>query len=352
MRSHAGQELVLKLRAGELVEVRSEAEILATLDAKGRLDALPFMPEMLTYCGKQFHVYKRADKTCDTICYTPGLRRMQNTVHLDMLRCDGSAHGGCQALCLLFWKEAWLKRVQPNATSSRYQDSVPVVPGQISADSGSMTRDLLMKATRASGEEVAAGEEVYTCQATEHQRASTFLHWWDCRQYFRDLWYGNATALQLLKGISFQMFKQTLRLGGFRAQVWAYNRLQGACGGTPYPFRSGKLTKTPTEELNLQPGDLVQVKSHDEILATVNQHNKNRGLRFDVEMAPFCGGKYRVLQRLEKFVDERTGKMNKLPGVCIIMDGVYCRSQYSNSRIACPRSIYSWWREIWLRRVE
>ncbi len=25
-------------------------------------------------------------------------------------RCDGTAHGGCQTACLLYWKEAWLKR--------------------------------------------------------------------------------------------------------------------------------------------------------------------------------------------------------------------------------------------------
>ena len=35
------------LRKGDLVEVRSEEEILRTLDADGKLDGLPFMPEML-----------------------------------------------------------------------------------------------------------------------------------------------------------------------------------------------------------------------------------------------------------------------------------------------------------------
>jgi len=93
------------------VEVLSEEEILRTLDAKGRLDALPFMPEMLQYCGKRFRVYKRADKTCDTID-NAGSRRMRGAVHLEDLRCDGAAHGGCQARCLIFWKEAWLRRVQ------------------------------------------------------------------------------------------------------------------------------------------------------------------------------------------------------------------------------------------------
>src|SRR6185503_9144504 len=88
------------------VEIRSKAEILATLDKSGRFEGLPFMPEMLAFCGKRFRVYKRAHKTCDTVNKTGG-RRMNAAVHLEGLRCSGEAHGGCQAACLLFWKEAW-----------------------------------------------------------------------------------------------------------------------------------------------------------------------------------------------------------------------------------------------------
>ena len=49
-----------RLRAGQWVEVRAKAEILGTLDERGRLDGLPFMPQMLGYCGQRFKVYKRA----------------------------------------------------------------------------------------------------------------------------------------------------------------------------------------------------------------------------------------------------------------------------------------------------
>src|SRR5215813_3497089 len=98
-----------KLRAGDWVEVRSKEEILATLDRQGQLDGMPYMPEMFAFCGKRFQVYKRAHKTCDTIFPVRG-RRVGNAVHLET-RCNGSAHGGCQAKCLLFWKDAWLKPV-------------------------------------------------------------------------------------------------------------------------------------------------------------------------------------------------------------------------------------------------
>ena len=100
----------LGLQAGEWVQVRSREEILATLDADGRLDELPFMPEMLKYCGARMIVGKRAHKTCDPAIGIGG-RKMANTVHLSNIRCDGAAHDGCQAACLIFWKEAWLKPV-------------------------------------------------------------------------------------------------------------------------------------------------------------------------------------------------------------------------------------------------
>ena len=57
----------LNLKVGDWVEVRSREEILATLDQNGRLENLPFMPEMLQYCGQRLRVFKRADKTCDYI---------------------------------------------------------------------------------------------------------------------------------------------------------------------------------------------------------------------------------------------------------------------------------------------
>src|SRR5713226_8291671 len=104
-----------KLRVGDWVEVRSKDEILRTLDGKGRLDGMIFMPEMFKFCGKRFQVYKRAHKTCDYTTSAPyRTRRVDRTVHLET-RCDGEAHGGCQADCLLYWKEAWLKPVSRNS---------------------------------------------------------------------------------------------------------------------------------------------------------------------------------------------------------------------------------------------
>ena len=172
----------LDLRAGEPVEVRSAAEILATLDERGELDSLPFMPEMLQYCGRQFRVSKRADKTCDTI-EKYHARRMYRTVHLEQLRCDGCGHDGCQAGCLTFWKEAWLKRAEVKA------NGVPLV--QIKSrrmangtgeDENGALNELLARASRTTDEQGVR----YFCQATELLRASEPLPSLGVRQYLRN----------------------------------------------------------------------------------------------------------------------------------------------------------------------
>ena len=104
-----------QLRAGDVVEVSSLEEIVATLDGTAAVDGLPFMPEMARFAGQRLTVRSRAHKTCDT-ARASGFRRLDDTVHLADARCDGSAHGGCQAECLLFWKTAWLKPVSDAQT--------------------------------------------------------------------------------------------------------------------------------------------------------------------------------------------------------------------------------------------
>src|SRR5215510_10199973 len=94
-----------KLSVGDWVEVCSKEEILKTLDSKGEIDGMPFMPEMFAFCGQKFQVSKRAHKTCDTV-FPIRSRWVDDSVHLET-RCDGQAHGGCQAGCLLFWKTQW-----------------------------------------------------------------------------------------------------------------------------------------------------------------------------------------------------------------------------------------------------
>jgi hypothetical protein len=100
----------LDLKVGELVQVRSLQEIKATLDSKGALRGLSFMPEMEMYCGQRLRVSKRVRRIM--MESTGELRRLTvPTVLLEGASCDGSAHHGCDRSCPCFWREQWLKRV-------------------------------------------------------------------------------------------------------------------------------------------------------------------------------------------------------------------------------------------------
>lgn len=121
-----------------------------------------------------------------------------------------------------------------------------------------------------------------------------------------------------------------------------------------YPIRVGKIPKgaqTPAARLNLEIGELVRVKSYKEILSTLNEISHNRGMYFDAEAVPYCGGAYEVLGRVEKIINEKTGRMMNIKNDAVILKGVGCQARYAQCRRFCPRSIYVYWREIWLERV-
>ena len=94
------------------------------------------------------------------------------------------------------------------------------------------------------------------------------------------------------------------------------------------------------------------VKSKEEIEATLNRGQKNRGLLFDIEMLPYCGRRMRLLQKVDQIIDEKRGVMLKLPNDCWVIEGAVCNGLQSRNRLFCTRQIYAFWREIWLRRAE
>jgi len=342
----------MKAHAGDWVEVLSKEEILRTLDKNGRLDELPFMPQMFKYCGQRFRIYQTANKTCDTVSGHYTGRRLQDGYHLN-LRCDGQAYGRCQAGCLIFWKGAWLKPVDGPA-QVRHVLRRGLSPSEEAASSLRCTESDVVTATRQQG---AGGDARYSCQATELLNYTKPLGWWDARQYVDSYRSGNRTLPQMARGFFYLLYYYgTLAFSDRwgRPARWLYNRIQAVTGGVPFPRLKGKIPRgqpTPRRDLGLRPGDLVRVKSYTEILATVDVGLSNRGLTFDAELVPFCGKVFRVSTSVERFVDEKTGKMRRMNTPAVILEGVTCKALYSGQRMFCPRAIHLWCREIWLERV-
>lgn len=323
----------LGLRVGDLVEVRGAAEILATLDERGELDSLPFMPEMLRYCGQRFTVDKVAHKLCDTVTAT-GMRRMRDAVHLTGVRCDGAAHGGCETACLIYWKEAWLRRAEPVTAPDAGARSAPPRPDLTVVDLHARTRR----------DPVPDGEVRFSCQATELLRAAPErLPLRHLGQYVTDVRTGNAGVAAVLRGVLVGVFNrlQALSTRVLPRRLW-FRR------GLRWGFVEGTRTRTPTGRTDLQPGDLVRIRSKAEIMATLDTSLRNRGLGFEEEMARHCGKEARVLRRVERCIDEGTGRLLHMKSPCIVLEGIVCEGAYNAN---CPRSISSFWREIWLERV-
>ena len=336
-----------KFRVGDWVEVRSKEEILRTLDGKGQLERMPFMPEMFEFCGKRYQVQKRAHKSCDPDLFS---RRIEHAVHLET-RCDGRAHGGCQAGCLFFWKDAWLKPVRPESALYNVLGTEDTANTLASGCSESeVWAGVQMPDTD-------SGAPTYVCQTTQVPHAGKLIAWWDVRQYIEDYASGNISLWRLFSGCVYSMYYNLSNagIGVGPAMRWFYGIVRPLWHGLPWPRKPGVIPEgqpTPTATLNLQPGELVRVKSQDEILQTVNTANKNRGLHWDAELVPYCGGMYRVLKRVTKIIDEKSGRMQEMKTPAIILDSVTCGARYSACRMFCPRGTYAYWREIWLERVE
>jgi hypothetical protein len=296
-----------ELRPGDLVEVRSWTEIAATLDANGTFEKLPFMPEMLSYCGRQFRVSRQAFKTCVD---DSEMRQLGGTVLLEEVRCDGKSHGGCGKACLIFWKEAWLKS-----------------PGGPASENGIGKS----KFSLADLKKLAGRDGAFFCQSSEIVNASTPLPWWEPKQYIWDLSRNRMPVAQWLKSVMIAVYNKVAHVGKFHG--WGHIAGPGGRNGD--------------QPLGLQTGDLVKVKSLAQIKQTLDSEGKHKQLLFAPAQADFCGQVMRVRNRVDKIVLEGTPKQRELKDT-VVLEGATCDGICHRM---CPRQSLLFWRECWLERV-
>lgn len=296
------------LRAGQWVEVRGAAEILATLDPTGALNGVPFMPEMLPFLGRRMRVHRRADKTC---VEGHGLRKLGDAVLLEESRCDGAAHDGCQRGCMIFWPEAWLKPLREVRRAPNFHEEVKA--RQVLA--GLSTRD----------------GELYRCQSTALPTATRRMPRLAYGLIFTDLAHGEID----LAGAAGMIFR-TLA-----------NKLLRLAGRPELGVIAGPGLKTGKGSLNLRPGEWVRIKSAGEIARTLTPDSRNQGLTFEPEMARHIGAAYQVDQPIEKIILEESGRMVNLKRTVALRD-VTCKGVCVKN---CPRNNPLFWREAWLERV-
>lgn len=123
------------------------------------------------------------------------------------------------------------------------------------------------------------------------------------------------------------------------------NRVARLTGGTERPTAPPAAGATPP----LQAGDLVRVRTEEEIRATLNHWRQLKGCTFMPEMAPYCGTTQTVHRRMTRFVDERDLRVKKVSGI-VLLEGLECQGTAAFG--PCDRSCYYFWREEWLEKVD
>lgn len=313
-----------RFKAGDWVQVKVWEEIVKTLDADGTLDGLPFMPEMAAFCGQRVRLAKQAWKTC-LECPRPEpssagfpLIMMREFIGepvwtVEGLRCDGSAHDGCQRGCLYFWKSAWFTKVQVEDSTGRSE----------AIEANQFGQRLKTK----------QGSDCYFCQSTELIHATKAM--------------GTKRRLRVCLGEVISGNVGLLKMVGMVVQPIFWKLVERFIRPR---FVQGSLEKTPLITLALQPGTTVEVRSVEEIRQTLNRNGCNRGLRYDIGLNRLCGTHHRVRDRLDKMIIESTGKMVRLQGTVTLEDST-CTCELSAVG-GCVRQDLVYWREAWLKPAE
>ncbi len=293
-----------RLLVGDRVRVKSLQAIRATLDADGCLDGLPFMDEMAAHCGATYRVYRVLAKIYD-YGRTRRMRRLDDCVLLVGLRCDGSAHGGCEASCYLIWKVQWLE-----------EDGSDDWAAPTSA-AGALRTAIEPAAT-------------YRCQYTQLGAASQPMRPLAVHGLFGPLVTGNVNAAAFRIALLTRIF----------------NAMQSRRGGPSYPARPSSIYDKGLAGPTLQPGDWVRIKTPDELSRVLDANSKHRGLWFDRDMLKHAGRRYRVRGRIERIIDVKSGEMIAMKTPCIVLEGVHYSGEFQGFG---EQHDFLYWREVWLK---
>jgi hypothetical protein len=301
---------------GDFVEIKTWAEIRATLDERGCLEQLPFMPEMVGMCGQRAYVFRCVHRLFD-YRRTRRMRHMDGAVLLAGTVCDGSNHGGCEAACHTIWKSAWLRRIERRENAA----GAPV-----SSDRPDPRKDapVLRFGARAPR---------YACQLTQLHAASQPIRNWSATNFLRPLISGNVAPAAFIVGWLTHLF----------------NELQHLRQGVGFPaFEMAVQNGGRREETRLEAGDEVVVRSSAEIRATLNDQSLHRGLYFEPDMLKHCGRRYCVQAEVKRLIDIVTGEMRTMKTPAYILRDI---------RFSGERQLFNaqheplFWRRVWLRRV-
>ena len=304
------------LLVGDRVEIKSWDEIRATLDDRGCLEELPFMPEMLAMCGQRATVFRCVHRLFD-YRKSRRMRHMDRGVLLVGTVCDGSSHGGCEAACHTIWKPAWLRRVEPDAATTAHASAARPSSGQDATALHFGTRG-----------------PRYTCQLTQLHAASRPIDRRTVTHFLLPLVSGNVAPAAFVLGWL----------------TYLFNLVQHRRQGISFPeFEAQARDRAAAhpEETRLQAGDPVVVRSAADIRATLDDQLMHRGMWFEPDMVKHCGNRYRVQAEIGKIIDIVTGEIRTMKTPAYVLRDVH----FSGERqLFNAQHEPLFWRAVWLQR--
>jgi len=302
---------------GDIVEIRPWPEIRATLDERGLLDELPFMPEMLAMCGQRAVVFRCMHRLFD-YRKSRRMRHMDGAVLLVRAVCNGAQHGHCEASCHTIWKTQWLRQVPPG------------VAGTTPAPSdGARDNTAGIAAPKRN-----AASQAYFCQLTQLHEASRPVRRRSAAEVLMPLVSGNVALPAYILGWLTHIF----------------NNVQHRRQGVGYPALELITAEAATgDEEPIRAGDHARVRSAAQIRGTLNSQFMHRGLWFEPDMLKYCGRCYPVQAEVRNLIDIVTGEMLTMKTPAYILKGVHFSGerQMFNSQFE-PL----FWRSVWLKRDE
>jgi hypothetical protein len=295
---------------GNFVKVKSLEDIIKTLDKNSAFEKLPFMPEMLKYCGQTFQIQAKITKTCyedNGLCF--GEFAQNNVVSLKKIRCDGKSHSDCKRDCTIFWKTDWLEHVENGKIQFSTNDQI------FENENHNLKTN--------------SSQDTFYCQMTELKKATIPINRIkEIKTILQDYKIGNYTFFDTVKNVIIPLYFKLKRKLFFTI--------------------SKNNLKTDTISIGLKSGERVRVKPMSKIINTLDSNGCNKGLAFTADMRRYCGKEFIVRERLDKMILGDSGKMISLKNT-VTLDGIISGCHYIMG--GCLKNEFVFWREIWLERV-
>jgi hypothetical protein len=147
------------------------------------------------------------------------------------------------------------------------------------------------------------------------------------------------SKLQILWQFRNRLKRFSKRRLNYIQQFWremSSRRKEGSIGG-----------KELTAE-HLQAGDVVRVRSREEIKDLLDRWGELKGCGFMEEMWVYCDTNQVVRKRVERFLDEATFRTYTAKGL-VVLEGLMCEGTVDFGR--CDRSCFYFWREEWMEKI-